>query len=814
MNDTIGHGLVSEKEAAVTGGVASPPPPTIPYNNAYRPKRSNTMTPFSFTKWSKKNMYLFVIFAFMIVVEIVVLMQTYIWATPESIGISHVGHSLALWNTLSTATIQNSSNHDMKKEANIVRALQDCYIRSKIVVNTTDTNSTIDTGTISTCPWEFCRIHKPNDDNVHKWLYHRNRDTMIRRLCDYQPTNTKYQNVQYQFYNPLPTTTRYICRRRIAVPGNTTVTVSAQDCSPHHHIRSNMFQVPPIELSTTNAQIHILAKHQIPIELRFSIGGYKPPLSLFDGCDIPCKSDGLGGLVVDRYVVSTPDLNPWTLTFSMEGPEYYHNLQIDPMQYRNNHFWSTTSFRSEIPLPYYSRAEYKIYHNDYVPYDRGIKGAMFMANNCNSMNTREKIVEDMIKYVNGLGDKVGFRVDSLSSCLYNADPPNGVGKDNKILVMKQYLFYLAFENQCVDDYITEKLWGPFEAGTIPVYYGSHNIKQHVPNNSIIHVDDYSTTQELVEHLIDVSKNRTLYESYHAWRTQPEPEHFRIKYDITDTHSTCRTCRWAYARIHGLGWNHTTQSLRPLNRIGSRQVCLSTVAASSSSVGSRTSLLVNHPFIEEWTRTNGDAVLIDPVDVLNVEFEKSDTSTTTAVDKECPDPLTNANHAVDIENGKLRRYAYNYDGVTDFIIFRNGKESSGVLATDAVLRLTMPILTDPIEFRKVRDDVSVWHLQDAVTRYTIMASTTTASQTNPYEVEYNNNNIAAKNGVSIRFNEENRVASKEELPTEFRIRILVEDIDTFHLNATEVESYYGQLLTNDFLHPVEMYVSVPPAERTK
>ena len=138
----------------------------------------------------------------------------------------------------------------------------------------------------------------------------------------------------------------------------------------------------------------------------------------------------------------------------------------------------------------------------------------------------------------------------------------------------------------------------------------------------------------------------------------------------------------------------------------------------------------------------------------------------------------------------------------------------MLATDAVLRLTMPILTDPVEFRKVRDDVSVWHLQDAVTRYTIMVSTTTASQTNPYEVEYNNNNIAAKNGVSIRFNEENRVASKEELPTEFRIRILVEDIDTFHLNATEVESYYGQLLTNDFLHPVEMYVSVPPAERTK
>ena len=521
-----------------------------------------------------------------------------------------------------------------------------------------------------------------------------------------------------------------------------------------------------IELSTTNAQIHILAKHQIPIELRFSIGGYKPPLSLFDGCDIPCKSDGLGGLVVDRYVVSTPDLNPWTLTFSMEGPEYYHNLQIDPMQYRNNHFWSTTSFRSEIPLPYYSRAEYKIYHNDYVPYDRGIKGAMFMANNCNSMNQREKIVEDMINYVNGLGDTVEFRVDSLSACLHNADPPNGVGKDNKILVMKQYLFYLAFENQCVDDYITEKLWGPFEAGTIPVYYGSHNIKQHVPNNSIIHVDDYSTTQELVEHLIDVSKNRTLYESYHAWRTQPEPEHFRIKYDITDTHSTCRTCRWAYARIHGLGWNHTTQSLRPLNRIGSRRVCLS-----------KSTSEVEHPFIEEWVNHKGERVLVEPISLKGdesfVEFP---------IDTNCSQ-LQDTNAHIDIDHGALQRIVQYHDGVVDM----NIQWGTNFDPSSLRLRIKAPLLRRPLAVRQVRED-NVWHMQDNVTRFTVAVASN-------------------RNETAVNYDSEGNFLYVD-IATSMQIRILVEDLDMIHVGAHQVETYFGRLMTDDFYHPIQLYTDIP------
>ena len=40
----------------------------------------------------------------------------------------------------------------------------------------------------------------------------------------------------------------------------------------------------------------------------------------------------------------------------------------------------------------------------------------------------------------------------------------------------------------------------------------------------------------------------------AWR-KPLSDAFKKRYAFTCTHSSCRLCRYAYARKHGLGWNH-------------------------------------------------------------------------------------------------------------------------------------------------------------------------------------------------------------------------------------------------------------------
>lgn len=63
-------------------------------------------------------------------------------------------------------------------------------------------------------------------------------------------------------------------------------------------------------------------------------------------CDVPChKADKLGGLVRTIYIQGPGYVLPFTA--SMEGERYYKKLKINPQGYKNNQFYSTTSFRSE-----------------------------------------------------------------------------------------------------------------------------------------------------------------------------------------------------------------------------------------------------------------------------------------------------------------------------------------------------------------------------------------------------------------------------------------------------------------------------------
>lgn len=81
-------------------------------------------------------------------------------------------------------------------------------------------------------------------------------------------------------------------------------------------------------------------------------------------------------------------------------------------------------------MPYFSFAEYNI-QNSAVSFKDAIRGASFLAKNCNSLNNREDLVHKL------MGTE--FRVDSLSSCLNNVDDP-GFDLSNKGEVMSKYMF--------------------------------------------------------------------------------------------------------------------------------------------------------------------------------------------------------------------------------------------------------------------------------------------------------------------------------------------------------------------------------------
>ncbi|XP_075422876.1 3-galactosyl-N-acetylglucosaminide 4-alpha-L-fucosyltransferase FUT3-like [Ascaphus truei] len=94
-----------------------------------------------------------------------------------------------------------------------------------------------------------------------------------------------------------------------------------------------------------------------------------------------------------------------------------------------------------------------------------------------------------------------------------------------IEILSTYKFYLAFENTIHQDYITEKLWyNSLTSGTVPVVLGPprENYERFIPPDSFIHVDDFSTAQELADYLLELDKDDKRYQQYFNWRSRYRP----------------------------------------------------------------------------------------------------------------------------------------------------------------------------------------------------------------------------------------------------------------------------------------------------
>lgn len=328
-------------------------------------------------------------------------------------------------------------------------------------------------------------------------------------------------------------------------------------------------------------------------------------------------------------------------------------------------FYATTSFKSEVPLPYFSWAEYSI-QKPAVDFDSSIKGASFIASNCASRNGREGVVTELMKKL---------RVDALGGCLNNgASLPEGSDQANKESMMNKYLLHFSFENSNEEDYITEKLWGAFTSGTLPVYMGAPNVQDHVPEHSIISWHDFSSTQALGDYLQRVIANKTLYESYHEWRGKPLSEKFHRRYDMTHTHSVCRGCKFVYAKTRGWGWDSERQEMTDLAL--ARKVCLDGKGA------------IVFPFVEtvEGTRLSTSGGIADPSSQCNAS---ATVPTATTV-------------------GPWQRTVWFHDGVIDITL--DGK------STD-VYRISTPL---EVQIKAVQ--ANVYQLQKGITRMTIVGDT--------------------------------------------------------------------------------------------
>ena len=282
----------------------------------------------------------------------------------------------------------------------------------------------------------------------------------------------------------------------------------------------------PIVVAPASSPI-VVAPASSPIVLQAGAGAKEAVR-----CNIPCFWVGAPSLVMTGHVAGTN----LTFVLSMEGPGHFASLRRRTYAIR-----ATGDMLSDVPCPWLNNLS-DIYVEG-VDHATAQSKASFIANNCRSLNKRETWVKDL---------QAHYPVASLGRCLHNTNRPfkqtTRDWKADKIQLMRGFLFHLAFENQN-EDHMTEKLYFALQAGTVPVYMGDRRARRWAPRHSFIDAHEFANGRELGAYLQHVAANATLYNSYHAWRSQPRDPHLvRFFEPMERYHVKCRICQRAAAML--------------------------------------------------------------------------------------------------------------------------------------------------------------------------------------------------------------------------------------------------------------------------
>jgi len=242
-------------------------------------------------------------------------------------------------------------------------------------------------------------------------------------------------------------------------------------------------------------------------------------------CDIPCEKPS-GNSPADIGGTGSC-IHQKRFSLTMEN--------IGSLGHGDNHsILSTTRLTSDVPVQYFSWAEYG-FMNPPKPKNKDYM-MVALISNCGPQY-RLKYLKELMNY--------GVRVQSFGSCLRNAEIPSD-NYNNRLQLKKEIIskfkFTFAFENSEAPDYVTEKMFGPLEAGSVPVYYGAPNSKKFAPNNhSVIFASDFRDAKELAEYLKLLDSNDELYNEYLKWKFEGPDKEWIALIDLGIVHSACRFC---------------------------------------------------------------------------------------------------------------------------------------------------------------------------------------------------------------------------------------------------------------------------------
>lgn len=90
-------------------------------------------------------------------------------------------------------------------------------------------------------------------------------------------------------------------------------------------------------------------------------------------------------------------------------------------------------------------------------------------------------------------------------------PRNGCWQNSKLDFLKKYKFTIAFENSSSNGYTTEKLYHPFQAGSIPIYWGNPLVAQDFNPKAFINCNDYNNDWDaVIQKVIELDNDKEAY----------------------------------------------------------------------------------------------------------------------------------------------------------------------------------------------------------------------------------------------------------------------------------------------------------------
>ncbi len=187
-------------------------------------------------------------------------------------------------------------------------------------------------------------------------------------------------------------------------------------------------------------------------------------------------------------------------------------------------------FTSDIPIPYVLP-----HYKDSLRLGPSAKTNLINAfiSSDFDLTGRKAYLRELMKWVH---------VDSYGKVYNNANLTDDHGPATKLDVISKYKFTIAFENACVEDYVTEKLYEPLIAGSVPIYLGAPNVEDFLPGDECyININSYSSPRALADHLLTLDQDDDKFKKFLRWKDLPYKKKFNDKLSLVEADPIKKLC---------------------------------------------------------------------------------------------------------------------------------------------------------------------------------------------------------------------------------------------------------------------------------